>query len=212
MNQGTNGAAALSRGPSPALRKSIIAFAIMASIAFLFISGSYETDGGLLHESIEWIGVILIVTCILGRTWCTLYIGGRKEAVLVTAGPYSICRNPLYVFSIIGAIGVGAQFGSVTVALICGFFVWIVFLWTVRMEEAAMTRIFQDDYRRYLERVPRFWPAFKLWQSPTTIVVQPRNILTTFLDALVFLTAIPLMETFEYLHDSGILPVLLKLP
>ena len=44
-------------------------------------------------------GVILILVCIVGRTWCTLYIGGNKKRELITAGPYSVVRNPLYVFT-----------------------------------------------------------------------------------------------------------------
>jgi hypothetical protein len=51
-----------------------------------------------------------------------------------------------------------------------------------------------------------------LWQSPVTIVVNPRMMMTTFVDALIFLAAIPLMETFEYLHDNGILKVYLTVP
>ena len=208
----TSAPAAIAAGPSQVIRKTVIAFVITLAIVFLFVSGSYATDGGFVHEGIEWIGVVLIVTCILGRTWCTLYIGGRKNSELVTDGPYSICRNPLYTFSVIGAIGVGAQFGSVTVALVCGFFIWIVFQWMAAREEEAMTRAFPNDYARYAGRTPRFFPNFSSWQSPATLVVHPRAMLTTFLDALIFLTAIPVMEFFEYLHDSGLLPVLLKLP
>ena len=204
--------AAVALGPSQTARKAVLGLGILCSIAFLFVAGSYEVDGGFVHEGIEWLGVVLIVVCILGRTWSTLYIGGRKNAELVTYGPYSICRNPLYTFSIIGAIGVGAQFGSMTVALVCGFFAWIVFHWTALREEAAIAAAFPDDFRRYAARVPRFFPDLRLWNSPQTITVQPRAIATTFFDALIFLTAIPLMETFEYFHDAGILPVFLKLP
>ena len=49
---------------------------------------------------IEMAGLVLILVCILGRTWCTLYIGGLKKRELVTAGPYSVVRNPLYVFTL----------------------------------------------------------------------------------------------------------------
>ena len=42
-----------------------------------------------------------------------LYVGGRKNAELVTTGPYSMMRNPLYFFSLLGVAGVGAQTGSV---------------------------------------------------------------------------------------------------
>ncbi len=29
------------------------------------------------------------------RFWATLYLGGRKDAVVVDTGPYSLCRHPL---------------------------------------------------------------------------------------------------------------------
>ncbi|HET7850005.1 MAG TPA: isoprenylcysteine carboxylmethyltransferase family protein [Pseudolabrys sp.] len=213
MDAGLNGAApAIRHSPSLALRKLVIALTISLSIGFLFVAGSYWRDGGFVHECIEWMGVVLIVTCILGRTWCQLYIGGRKHIELVTQGPYSVSRNPLYLFSIVGALGIGAQFGSLTVALVCGIFAWAVFLWTAWREEAAMLEQFHDEYRRYLERVPRFMPRLAMWESPTTLLVHPRTIVTTFLDALLFLVAIPLVELFEYLHDTGLLPLYFTLP
>ena len=42
----------------------------------------------------------MILICILGRTWATLYIGGQKQRELVTKGPYSVVRNPLYLFTL----------------------------------------------------------------------------------------------------------------
>ena len=199
-------------GPSQTLRKAVLALAAALALAFVIVGESRWPDGGVAHESIEWAGVALIVVCIVGRTWSTLYIGGRKNDVLVTEGPYSIMRNPLYLFSIIGAAGAGAQLGSMTAALAAGFIAWIVFRWTARREEAAILAAFPQDYPRYFARVPRFLPNFRLWSAPATIVVQPRTVVTTFLDALIFLAAIPVAETFDYLHGSGIVPVYLTIP
>src|ERR1700759_4235786 len=41
------------------------------------------------------------------RFWATLYIGGRKPDVVVDEGPYSVCRNPLYLGSLLIAVGAG---------------------------------------------------------------------------------------------------------
>lgn len=199
-------------GPSQALRKLVIAAAVLLAVVFLIVAASEWEDGSTIHEGIEWAGIALIVICILGRTWSTLFIGGRKNSALTTDGPYSVSRNPLYLFSIIGAAGVGAQFGSVTVALVCGFFAWLVFLWTVWREEAALLASFGDNYRQYMARVPRFLPQPGLWHSPPTLTVSPGLIVTTFFDAAVFLAAIPIAELFEWLHTIGALPTLLVVP
>lgn len=198
-------------GPKQKVRKGVLAIAVLLAVAFLVIGDSRWPNQGWAHNTIEWFGIGLILFCIVGRTWCAIYIGGRKNRNLVSAGPYSVCRNPLYLFSILGAIGIGAQVGSLVAALGCGFITWSVLLLTVWREEAALARTFGESYQRYLRRVPRFLPKFSLWRAPANVVVEPRIILVTFFDALFFVAAIPLAEGFEYLHDTGILPVLLKL-
>jgi protein-S-isoprenylcysteine O-methyltransferase Ste14 len=199
-------------GPSQAIRKLVIAASVAWAVAFLSVAVSRWEDGSAMHEGIEWAGTALIVICILGRTWSTLFIGGRKNSALTSDGPYSVSRNPLYLFSIIGAAGIGAQFGSFTVALVCGFFAWVVFLWTVWREEAALLATFGHHYRDYMARVPRFLPNPALWHSPPTLTVNPGLIATTFFDAAIFLAAIPIAELFEWLHDIRLLPTLLVVP
>jgi protein-S-isoprenylcysteine O-methyltransferase Ste14 len=217
MDQGPRGLApvtgeAIGNSPSQTARKGVLLVIVVMAVALLFVGGSTWPDGGTMHEAIEWVGIALIVLCILGRTWSSLYIGGRKNQALVTHGPYSISRNPLYAFSIIGAVGVGAQIGSIVTATLFGLIAWAVFLWTARREEAVLATAFQEDYQRYLGRVPRFLPKLSLWHGPTTIEVWPRVIMTTFTDALVFLIAVPLAEGLEHLHEIGSLPVYLRLP
>ncbi|MGB4295037.1 MAG: hypothetical protein WBJ16_05340 [Smithellaceae bacterium] len=41
-------------------------------------------------------GAVLVGVASMGRLWCSLYIAGYKAEILVTEGPYSITRNPLY--------------------------------------------------------------------------------------------------------------------
>jgi protein-S-isoprenylcysteine O-methyltransferase Ste14 len=193
--------------------RKLVLFAAGALGIFVFaVSNSRYPSGGTLHELIEWIGIVLIVTCILGRTWASLYIGGRKIEELVTIGPYSTMRNPLYFFSVLGAVGVGAQVGSIVVALVCGLIAFVVFYVVVLQEEKVLIARYGDSFRSYMARVPRFIPKPSLWIDEPTLMIRPPRVLMTFADALLFLLAVPLAEGFEYLQDAGIVPVLFLLP
>jgi protein-S-isoprenylcysteine O-methyltransferase Ste14 len=109
------------------VRKIVLAAATAVGILmFAFVNSRLgATDS--IHELIEWSGIVAIVVCIIGRTWTSLYIAGRKIDQLVTVGPYSIVRNPLYVFSILGAAGAGAQLGSLVAGFVSGLLAWLVF-------------------------------------------------------------------------------------
>lgn len=194
------------------IRKLVLFVAGALGIFVFAVSNSRYPSGGTLHELIEWIGIVLIVTCILGRTWASLYIGGRKIEELVTVGPYSTMRNPLYFFSILGAVGVGAQVGSIVVALVCGLIASAVFCVVVLQEEKVLIARYGDSFRSYMARVPRFIPNPRLWMDEPTLTIRPPRVLMTFADALLFLLAVPLAEGFEYLQDAGIVPVLFLLP
>jgi protein-S-isoprenylcysteine O-methyltransferase Ste14 len=193
-------------------RKAVLLTAIAVGIVFLLFGASRWDDRGWVHETIEWAGIALIAICIVGRTWCSLYIGGRKNEILVTDGPYSISRNPLYFFSIVGAVGVGAQVGSIVIALTCGFIAWAVLLRAVLDEKQVLLAAFSDDYRRYVAAVPCFLPKLSLWRDRDTVEVRPNIVVTTFVDALVFLIAIPIAEGIEMLQDIGVLPIYITLP
>lgn len=200
------------RRPSQINRKIVLAVSCLLGISIFFVADSYWPDDGFVHESIEWVGILLIAVCVIGRTWCTLYIGKRKNYELINDGPYSVVRHPLYVFSIIGAFGAGAQAGGFTVALVAGFLTWAVFLRMSQIEEANMIEIFGARYLDYVMRVPRFLPNLSLYHSRKSLEVFPRQIRVTFFDAAMFFMAVPIMELFDYLHGAGILPTLFWLP
>lgn len=193
------------------IRKIVLWLAVIAGIFFFAVSTSRYPSDGTLHEMIEWTGIVLIVVCILGRTWASLYIGGRKIDQLVTIGPYSVTRNPLYFFSILGAIGVGMQVGSIVLGLICGALAATVFAVVVVQEEHLLAARYKKRYRDYLASVPRFIPDPRRWRDEKTLTIRPPRVLMTFADALVFLLSVPLAEGFEYLQEIGAIPVLFHL-
>jgi protein-S-isoprenylcysteine O-methyltransferase Ste14 len=105
------------------------------------------------------------------RFWATLYVGGKKERELVTDGPYSICRHPLYVGSLLLGISAGLFVES---PLFLTALLLVVMLYTnatVAVEEAVLRARHGERYDEYARRVPRYWPSFRALQSPTQISV-----------------------------------------
>lgn len=194
------------------IRKAILLFVVLCALA-LFAVGTctYDHDRSM-HEFVKWTGVFAMGVCILGRTWCALYIGGRKIEELVTAGPYSVSRNPLYSFSVIGAAGAGAQFGSVLSGLLFGGIALAVFRAVVVQEEKLLLRRHGKAFEDYMAQVPRFLPDIRLWRDANMLMAPPRNVTRTFGDALLLIMFLPLSEVFERLQNAGIVPVLVHLP
>ena len=178
-------------------------------LAFMFGMSRWSDPG---REAIRWIGLGLIVLCIGGRTWCALYIGGRKTRELVTAGPYSLCRNPLYLFSIVGGVGVGAQLGAVSIAVLAGFLTWAAHVPAVTHEERRLLATHGESYRDYLARVPRFLPQLFHWQDAQGLEARPRAVIKTFIDACWFLAAVPIAALTEHLQGAGAIRAFVHLP
>ena len=197
--------------PVQTARRAVLTGLVALLLGSFAVIGAW-TKLDIAHESIEDVGRVLIAVCILGRCWCTLYIGGRKGETLVSVGPYSICRNPLYFFSFVGAAGVGAQTGSMLVALVCTVVVWIVFRVTVAKEERFLLERHGEAYAAYLDATPRFLPNPSLWTSVQSVEVFPKRVVMTFLDGMLFVLSIPIIEGLEGLQHIGWIPVLLNLP
>jgi hypothetical protein len=132
-----------------------------------------------------------------------MYIGGNKLNRLVTEGPYSVTRNPLYVFSAIAAFGLGAQLGSVVFAMVCAAATIAIFALVISHEERALANRFPSDFARYRTRVPRFVPDFRGWREADTILVRPALVRRTFWDATLFLFAAPALKGLESLRDAA---------
>ena len=192
------------------VRKVMIGVGLAVVVALALVTRARMPQ--TLNEAVEALGLGLSLVCIVGRAGCSLYIGGRKKIEIVDRGPYSISRNPLYVFSFMGAFGVGAQTGSLVMAGLFLAVTMAVFYVTVRREEAWLGQTFGETYRAYCARTPRFGPRFSRWRDAEILDVQPRFFLLTLRDGLIFLLAIPVFKTVEVLLEAGWLHTLLHLP
>lgn len=193
-------------------RKWILGGSIAISVLMFAVTNSSLERGIGVDKLIEWAGIFAIVVCIAGRTWCSLYIGGRKIEQFVTVGPYSVVRNPLYVFSIIGTAGAGAQHGSWVVALVLGLLVLALFYAVTLQEERLLAERYGAAFAAYKASVPRLLPNPGLWRDNPTLTIMPPKVLRTFADAMFFLLTIPLSDALEHFQQIGVLPVLFRLP
>jgi protein-S-isoprenylcysteine O-methyltransferase Ste14 len=192
-------------------RRGLLA-AVAAGFVALFALTAGADVGGWSNGLVRYLGLVAVAVCVVGRCWCTLYIGGRKAKTLVDAGPYSTCRNPLYFFSLIGTFGFGAATGSLIVALMCTVIVWAVFRGLVAKEEAFLKTALGEPYEQYLRTTPRFVPNPALWRGVEVLQVEPRLVVRTFYDGLMFFLGIPLALIAASLQAAGVLPALIALP
>lgn len=194
-------------------RKRVLVGGFALGLAlFAVIDSSWRIDWPRTHRAIQGLGLVLVLVCILGRTWCTLYIGGQKKRGLVTTGPYSVVRNPLYVFTLLGASGAGALSGSLSIGLMCAAFAGLVFTSVVRQEEQFLLAAFPHEFPDYMARVPRFWPRPSGWRDAEQLIVKPHLVNRTFFEASLFLLAAPLVAARALLWELGVIPILLHLP
>ncbi|WEX08151.1 isoprenylcysteine carboxylmethyltransferase family protein [Chelativorans sp. AA-79] len=187
-------------------RRYVLAFLIGIICVLLIFGGSLHD--GFAHERIESFGLAFILVGIGGRLWSILYIGGRKSAELVSTGPYSLTRNPLYFFSTIAAGGVGAQTGSLFIAAFAAAVCAAAFYLVALREERYLKKTLGAPYIAYVERVPRFIPDPRLFQDQAEVTFKPRIFNRTLIDGLVFLVSIPFFELVEEGQELGLIPVL----
>lgn len=192
------------------IRKVVLGLCLLAVVALALFTSTPGGDSAV-HEGIEALGLTAMVVALIGRAWCSLYIGGRKKAEIVSTGPYSISRNPLYLFSYVAAFGVGAQTGSILLAAGFVLIAMVVFHLTILREEAWLLAQFGETYAAYMRRTPRLGPDLSKWRDEPELQVRPRFFLTTLRDGLVLFLAIPVFEGIEMLQTAGFLPILLHL-
>ena len=179
------------------IRIGALRLGAIVMIPLLILTHPYFTEEGLVFELMENLGVFLIIACVLGRFWSILYVGRHKNRRVVTDGPYSITRNPLYFFSTVGALGVGLLFGKLSLALALGGGVFALLFFTARREQAFLAAEFGDEYAAYAARVPMFLPDPRLFVTAPTVEISADALRRNLLDAFVFLSAIPLAELAE---------------
>jgi len=185
-------------------------FVAVFFLIFLFSQHKIEENGPLDHF-MELTSIVLIFLGTYGRLWCTLFISGYKTNKLITVGPYSICRNPLYFFSFIGTLGIALQTEMITFVVIAIFGFAFLYSIIIKGEEKKLLEIHGKEFEEYCKRVPRFFPKFSLYTEPETYQFNTLRYRRAFMEGMWFVIIYHVLEIIEQLHNYGILPAFFKI-
>jgi len=187
---------------------------LMAALAFIVVALT-QSQWELHHEDVATFlfsgGLVLAAVGATGRIWCSFFISGRKDGQLVTEGPYSISRNPLYVFSCIGLVGVGLTTETLTYPLLFLGIFGLYYPGIMAREERRLEELFGESFRRYRQRVPRFWPNTGLYSEPTIWSSNPRLFRRHILSDIWFVWIAAIIGLIEGFGNVDWLPHLLTL-
>lgn len=186
-------------------------FGVLVLFLILFTSHSFGQDS-LTDTLLEMSGLFLLTICSIGRLWSLLYISGYKKRELIMEGPYSIVRHPLYVFSLIGAIGIGVASKNILVLAALVIFYLLYYPLTILVEEKKLVDKFDQMYLDYAKRTPRFLPKLSLYKSNIQYQINADIFVKKLAGGMWFIWIFIILHIIEMLQQSGHIPVLLRVP
>ena len=130
----------------------------------------------LSHATVDALAIGLPVSLagLAIRAWAAGHL--EKNQQLTTSGPYAFVRNPLYIGTLLTALGlvIAARSGPLTVVFICAFL--LIYLPVIELEEQHLRSLF-PEYGVYAARVHRLLPLTR-WNreaKPFSWAVYRRN-------------------------------------
>jgi len=115
-------------------------------------------------------GLVFVILGEALRIWAVSFAGSETRTTgsvggskLVTQGPYSITRNPLYVGNVLIYTGVGIMSNSLFPYLQIFGFIYFVFQYyaIILSEEEYLRQTFTEKFDIYTKTVGRLFPTFR---------------------------------------------------
>ncbi len=137
-----------------------IAFIALIFIIWDALAGNFTYHFGFMYTPVgatafDAIGVVLAIVGVAFAIWARVHLGRNwspapaiKEGhELVTSGPYTLVRHPIYTGVILAALGSALVSPAwfIMFVIVC-----VLFLWRVKKEEALMRAQFPSQYQEYM--------------------------------------------------------------
>lgn len=184
---------------------------VLILTAMFFTRPLIPMEGGM-HKLLDFLGYVLIALCVSGRIYTTAFLGGHKNETLIYYGPFSVCRNPLYFFSLCGFSGICLMSNHLVIIFAAPPLFYAVYGLLIRREETFLRERFGEDFAAYTRRVPRLFPRVPLYHAPEEVRMRPKYLAHAFRDNLWWFVSFPLIEFSEYLQETHIIPGVFMLP
>ena len=142
----------------------------MMLIPFVYILTAWlDAFNYPLPELIRLFGIALNISGLIFLTWIHRSLGQHwsmmlklgEEHKLVTTGPYSRIRHPMYTYFYILVISTALISSNVIVGVLGILFWTCLYIIRINDEEEMLIQEFGDEYREYIERTGRLLPKFK---------------------------------------------------
>jgi protein-S-isoprenylcysteine O-methyltransferase len=113
------------------------------------------------------VGAVLFFTGLALRWYAILYLGRfftvdvaiASDHRVIDTGPYRYIRHPSYTGVLMAFVGLGLCLGNWASLAVLALGTVPVFLWRIRVEEAALALALGDTYREYMRRTRRLIPV-----------------------------------------------------
>src|ERR1700693_1448650 len=139
-----------------------------AAVVFIAFTGTFSAiaapflPGGGRRESLVLVADLLATAGLAYSVWALAYLRRSFSIIpearrLVTGGPYSLSRHPVYLGEIVAAIGINLATAGWPGALAVVYFISCELL-RIRWEEGVLARAFPNDYPAYARQVARYLP------------------------------------------------------
>ena len=135
-------------------------------VAYIVFPGLISRSALHLPEWLRWVGVFLGFLCLPLLVWvhrsldlnCSFVLSIREDHTLVTCGPYSRIRHPMYAVWYVLHFSLFLMTANWLVgAYMVGVYTLPIAL-RMREEEAMLIQRFGDAYRDYMRRTGRLLP------------------------------------------------------
>ena len=110
------------------------------------------------RPQVKWLicGVGIAIVGLLIRGYAAGHL--RKHQQLATSGPYAFTRNPLYLGSVLLAVGFSVASHSWISTLLLAAYLAIFYPVVIRREQTELLAHYGDAFVAYAAKVPAFWP------------------------------------------------------